>query len=154
MLDNDIIEESASPWSSNVVLVRKKSGKLRFCIDYQKLNTLTYKDSYPIPKIDSCLDVLGGSKFFSSLDLRSGYWQAEIDSRDRDKRAFETRKGQFRFKVLPFGLANAVSLFQRLQNSSLAGLNWFMCLVYLDDIASLVQRLKNIWRDFRGLSIA
>jgi len=115
--------------------VAKKDGKLRFCIDYRKVNSLTYKDSYPIPKIDACLDALSGSRFYSTLDLRSGYWQAEIAEGDRDKTAFVTRMGQFRFKVLPFGLANAVSLFQRLQDRILAGLNWFICLVYLDDVA-------------------
>ena len=97
---------------------------------------MTYKDSYPILQIDSCLDALGGSKFFSTLDLRSGYWQAEIDERDRDKTAFVTRMGQFRFKVFTiWSISNAVSLFQRLQYRILAGLNWFTCLVYLDDIA-------------------
>jgi len=107
-----------------------------FCIDYRKVNSLTYKDSYPIPKIDSCLDALGGSKFFSTLDLRSGYWQAEIDERDRDKTAFVTRMCQFRFKVFTiWSISNAVSLFQRLQYRILAGLNWFTRLVYLDDIA-------------------
>jgi transposase InsO family protein len=105
------------------------------CIDYRKVNALTYKDAYPLPKIDACLDVLGGARWFSSLDLRSGYWQVEILPDDRDKTAFVTRRGQFRFKVLPFGLCNAVGLFQRLQDRVLAGLNWFVCLVYLDDIA-------------------
>lgn len=109
--------------------------KLRMCIDYRKVNALTYKDAYPIPKIDACLDVLGGSRRFSSLDLRMGYWQAEILPSNREKTAFVTRQGQFRFKVLPFGLCNAVGLFQRLQDRVLAGLNWFTCLVYLDDVA-------------------
>ena len=135
LLQLDIVEPSASPWASNVVLVRKKNGQLRMCIDYRKVNAVTYKDAYPIPKIDACLDALGDSRYFSSLDLRQGYWQAEIVDSDRDKTAFVTRRGQFRFKVLPFGLCNAVGLFQRLQDSVLAGLNWFICLVYLDDIA-------------------
>jgi hypothetical protein len=134
MLDHNIIEESASPWSSNVVLVAKKNGKLRFCIDFRRLNALTYKDSYPIPRIDTCLDALGGAKYFSTLDLRSGYWQVEIEDSDRDKTAFVTRMGQFRFQVLPFGLCNAVSVFQRLVDHVLTGLNWFSCLCYLDDI--------------------
>ena len=134
MLDHDIVEESASPWSSNVVLVAKKNGKLRFCIDYRKLNSLTCKDSYPIPKIDACLDTLGGAKYFSTLDLRSGYWQVEIAESDRDKTAFVTRMGQFRFKVLSFGLTNAVSVFQRIMDKLLFGLNWFTCLCYLDDV--------------------
>jgi hypothetical protein len=98
------------------VLVAKKNGKLRFCIDYRKLNSITYKDSYPIPKIDSCLDTLTGARFFSTLDLRSGYWQVEIEKSDRDKTAFVTRMGPFKFKVLSFGLTNAVSVFQRLMD--------------------------------------
>jgi transposase InsO family protein len=148
MLDHDIIEESASPWSSNVVLVAKKNGKLRFCIDYRKLNSITYKDSYPIPKIDSCLDTLAGARFFSTLDLRSGYWQVEIEKSDRDKTAFVTRMGQFRFKVLSFGLTNAVSVFQRLMDKVLSGLNWFICLCYLDDVCvfsnSFEEHLKRL----------
>ncbi len=110
LLKLDIVEPSASPWASNVVIVRKKCGKLRLCIDYRRVNALTYKDAYPIPKIDACLDAMGGSKYFSSLDLRQGYWQVEILESDRDKTAFVTRRGQFRFKVLPFGLCNAVGL--------------------------------------------
>jgi hypothetical protein len=133
MLANDIIEPAASAWASNVVLIQKKDGSLRFCVDYRKLNDLTYKDSYPLPRIDSCLHSLGGSKYFSTLDLRAGYWQTLIDPRDRDKTAFVTRRGVFRFKVLSFGLANAPALFQRLMDLILTGLTWEICLVFLDD---------------------
>jgi hypothetical protein len=134
MLRNDVIEPAASPWTSNVVLVRKPDGSLRFCIDYRRLNLLTYKDNYPLPRIDTCLQSFGGCKFFSTLDLRAGYWQTVIDPRDRDKTAFVTRRGTFRFKVLSFGLANAPALFQRLMDLVLVGLTWETCLVYLDDV--------------------
>lgn len=135
-----IIEPSASPWASNLVLVRKKDGKLRLCVDYRRLNALTIKDAYPIPRIDACLDCLGNSGFYSQMDQRSGYWQCELsDGPTRDRTAFICRKGQFRFCVMPFGLCNAVSLFQRLQDKILAGLNWFTCLVYLDDIVVFSQ---------------
>ena len=75
MIKHDVIEPAASPWTSNIVLIRKRDGGLRFCVDYRRLNDLTYKDSYPLPRIDDCLNSLGGAKFFSTLDLRAGYWQ-------------------------------------------------------------------------------
>ena len=103
-------------------------------MDYRQLNLHTCKDSYPLPRIETCLDSLGGSKFFSSLDLRSGYWQAAIDPAFADKTAFVTRKGTFRFTVLSFGLTNAPALFQKLMDLVLAGLTWEVCLVYLDDV--------------------
>jgi transposase InsO family protein len=134
MLQHDIIEPAASPWASNVVLAKKGDGSLRFCVDYRQLNELTYKDCYPLPRISACLDALGGSSYFSTLDLRSGFWQTAIDPHDADKTAFITRRGQFRFKVLSFGLANAPSLFQRIMDLVLAGLSWECCLVYVDDI--------------------
>ena len=134
MLEANVIEPCASPWSSNVVLAKKADGSLRFCIDYRKLNDVTYKDSYPLPRIDTCLDALGGSTYFSTLDLRSGFWQVAIDPRDADKTAFVTRRGQFRFNVLSFGLANSPSVFQRLMDLILAGLTWETCLVYIDDV--------------------
>ena len=87
---------------------------MRLCIDYRKLNSLTIKDKFPLPKIDTCLDTLNGCEFFSTCDLRWGYWQTEIDEHDRDKTAFVTRKGQWRFKVLSFGLANAPSQYARI----------------------------------------
>src|SRR5208282_937541 len=130
----------------------------RFCVDYRKLNDLTYKDSYPLPRIDTCLQSLGGARFFSTLDLRAGYWQTEIDSRDRDKTAFVTRRGTFRFKVLSFGLANAPALFQRLMDLVLVGLTWEACLVYLDDVIvyanSFEQQLERLTAVFGRLTEA
>jgi len=125
MLEHDVIEPAASPWCSNVVMVRKQDGKI---------NVLTTKDKFPLPKIDTCLDTLNGCKFFSSCDLHWGYWQTEIDERDRDKTAFVTRKGQWRFKVVSFGLANAPSQFARIMELVMSGLTYDVCLVYLDDI--------------------
>ena len=114
--------------------MRKANGQLRFCVDYRQLNLHTYKDSYPLPRIETCLDSLGGSKFFSSLDLRSGYWQAAIGPGTADQTAFVTRRGTLRFKVLSFGLTKAPASFQRLMDLVLAGLTWEVCLVYMDDV--------------------
>jgi len=107
---------------------------MRLCIDYRKLNCLTVKDKFPLPKIDTCLDALNGCEFFSTCDFRWGYWQTEIDERDRDKTAFITRKGQWRFKVVSFGLAIAPSQFARIMELVMSGLTYDVCLVYLDDI--------------------
>ena len=134
MLKHDLIEPASSPWCSNVVMVKKKDGSMRFCIDYRKTNELIKKDHFPLPKIDTCLDMLNGSRWFSSCDLRQGYWQTTIDEDDRDKTAFVTRKGQWRFKVLSFGLCNAPSQFARTMELVLAGLTYDICLIYLDDI--------------------
>jgi len=104
------------------------------CVDYRKLNGLTTKDKFPLPKIDTCLDTLNGCEFLSTCDLRWGYWQTEIDECDRDKTAFVTCKGQWRFKVLSFGLANAPSQFARIMELVMSGLTYDVCVVYLDDI--------------------
>jgi hypothetical protein len=129
-----VIEPVASPWASNVLLVKKKDGSMRFCVDYRAVNEITVKDSYPLPRIDSCLESLGQACYFSTLDLRTGYWQTEIHKDDVSKTSFVTRSGQYAFTVLPMGLANAPSQFQRLMDLVLAGLLWDSCLVYLDDI--------------------
>ena len=112
ILQNDVIEPPAFLWASNVVLVRKANRELRFCVDYRQLNLHTYNDSYPLPRIETCLDSLRGSKFFSSLDLRSEYWQAAIDPASADKTAFVTRERTLRVKVFSFELTNAPALFQ------------------------------------------
>ena len=93
MLEQGVIEPSASPWSSPILLVRKKDGSIRFCIDFRKLNSVTRKDAYPLPRIDECLESLGGSRWFFTLDLASGYWQCEVAEADRPKTAFSTHKG-------------------------------------------------------------
>jgi len=101
MQDNGIIEPRiVSEWVSNIVLVRKKDGALRYCIDYRGLNAVTTKANYPLPRIDACHDSLGGNTYFSSLDMRSGYWQVPAHEQDVDKTCFVTRKGIFGFRVL------------------------------------------------------
>ena len=134
MLKKDVITSSKSPWASGIVLVKKKDGSKRFCIDYRRLNDVTIKDAYPLPRKDESLDQLAGSCWFSCLDMNSGFWQVELDPEDRQKTAFISRIGLFEFKVLPFGLCGAPATFERLVEIVLAGLHWETCLVYLDDI--------------------
>src|SRR5271163_271741 len=134
MLTAGIIEPSQSPWVANVVMVTKKDGSPRFCVDYRRLNDCTVKDAYPLPRIETCLDTLGGSKYFSTFDLRSGYHQVLMKPEDSDKTSFVTRTGTYRFRVLPFGLCNAGATFQRVMDVAMCGLNFTACLVYLDDI--------------------
>ncbi|UYV71013.1 K02A2.6-like [Cordylochernes scorpioides] len=134
MLKGGIVQLSESPWSSPVVLVKKKNGSWRFCVDYRHLNKITKKDVYPLPRIDDTLDCLRGASYYSSMDLRSGYWQIEVDEADREKTAFITPDGLYEFKVMPSGLCNAPATFERMMDTLLRGLKWSMCLCYLDDI--------------------
>ncbi|BHF62603.1 hypothetical protein SprV_0200558800 [Sparganum proliferum] len=148
MLSRKIIRPSQSPWSSPIVLVKKKDGSMRLCIDYRKLNAVTKEDSFPLPRIDTTLDALAGNTMFSTLDLASGYWQVEVRPSDREKTAFAVPSGLYEFETMPFGLANAPSTFQRLMNQVLAQLIPTSCLVYMDDIIVLGKdfdsHLKNI----------
>ncbi|GBL77859.1 Retrovirus-related Pol polyprotein from transposon 297, partial [Araneus ventricosus] len=158
MVDNGIIEESSGPWASPIVLVKKKDGSTRFCVDYRKFNEITIKDSYPLPRIDDTLDALNGSQWFSTLDLKSGYWQVEIQHEDKEKTAFTTGQGLWQFKVMPFGLCNAPATFERLMETVLRGLTSEACLVYLDDIIivgrTFQEHLNNIRKVFQRLQKA
>ena len=134
MEESNIISSSSSPWSSRIVLVKKKDGKLRFCIDYRGLNAITKKDVYPLPRIDDSLAMLSKGKFFTTLDLWAGFWQIPLNSKSKEKTAFITDSGLYEFNVMPFGLCNAPATFQRFMDATLAGLNWKTLVVYMDDI--------------------
>jgi transposase InsO family protein len=151
MQENDIIRPSRSPWAAPVVLVTKKDGTIRFCVDYRKINAITKKDVYPLPRIDEALDAMHGATLFSTLDLASGYWQVEMDPQDREKTAFISDQGLFEFNVMPFGLCNAPATFQRLMDAVLAGLKWTTCLVYLDDIIIFSKTFPEHLERLRGV---
>ncbi|UYV73410.1 hypothetical protein LAZ67_10003088 [Cordylochernes scorpioides] len=156
MLTEGIIRPSSSPWSFPVILVKKRDGKYRFCVDYRKLNNVTVKDVYPIPRIDEVMDTLQGSTHFSAIDLRSGYWQVEVEERDKEKTAFTTAHGLYEFNVMPFGLCNAPATFERNMENMLGNLRWRICLCYLDDVIiyspdfpTHLKRLEAVFRCFR-----
>ena len=135
MLDIRAIRRSNSPWASPVVLVRKKDGSLRFCIDLRKLNARTVKDAYSLPRIEDALDSLNGMCIFTSLDLKSGYWQVELDEESIPLTAFTVGPlGFYKCVRMPFGLTNAPATFQRLMESCLGELHLDWCIIYLDDI--------------------
>ena len=134
MMEQGVIEPSQSAWASPIVLVKKKDGSLRFCVDYRRLNDVTVKDAYPLPLIQDNLEALNGAKYFSTMDLASGYWQVGVAPEDREKTAFCTRYGLFQFTVMPFGLCNAPGTFERLMEQILQGLQWETLLIYLDDV--------------------
>jgi transposase InsO family protein len=156
MLDNGIIQESHSPWSSPVVLVTKKDGSVRFCIDYRKLNAVTKKDSGPLPLISDTLDALNNSKIFTKLDLKSGYWAIKMDKDSQEKTAFASYMGLHEFKVMPFGLSNAPANFQRYLQKVLNEYLWQFCLVYIDDVicfsSSMEEHLVHLEKIFTRLN--
>ena len=134
MLKNGIISPSKSPWAAPVGLVRKKSGEMRFCINYCKLNNVTKKDSYLIPRIDDTLDKMHGKTIFSTLDLASGYFQILVDDASKELTAFIVDNNLYEFNRMPFGLTNAPSTFQRRMNFVLRDVLGKCALVNLDDM--------------------
>ena len=153
MLRDEVIRPSTSPWASPVVIVKKKDGSMRFCVDFRKMNDATIKDAHHLPRIDDTLESLHGSKYFTTLDLKSGYWQVPIKEENKEKTAFRTSSGQlYEFNQLPFGLCNAPATFSRLMDRTLAGLAWNICLYYLDNIivfsatrAEHLERLRAVF---------
>ena len=148
-----------SEWASPTVLVRKRDGTVRYCIDLRKVNEVTVKDRYPLPKISECIDALAGCEYFSCLYMANGYYQIKMEGEDRDKTAFVTKYGQFVFNRMPFGLSNAPGTFCRALGLVLRGLSWESVVSFLDDIVILGRgfedHMKNMeqvlsrFRDFK-----
>ena len=134
MLRQKVIQPASSPWASNVVLAKKKDGTLRCFMDYRQLNDVRRKNAYTLPRTYACLVAMAGYGIFSTFDLRSGFHQVAMEQRDADKTAFRTRRDIFRFRTMIFGLCNATASFQRLMDLVLTGLNFEICLAYLDDV--------------------
>ena len=155
MLKEGVVEPGSGSWLSPYLIVTKKDGSHRFCVDMRKVNAATRKDVYPLPRIDDLLESLGGSSWFCTLDLASGYWQVKIAPEDREKTGFATKQGLFQFIVMAFGLCNAPATFVRLMDKALHGLIGQKCLVYLDDIIifrkSFKETLENVSCVFQRL---
>jgi transposase InsO family protein len=134
MLDSGVIRDSLSAWSSPIVLVRKKDGTSRICIDYRRLNEQTVPDAYALPRIEEGLDLLRGARWFTTIDLKSGFWQIAMEEEDIDKTAFASPFGHFEFTVTPFGLRNAGATCQRTIEKCLGEYNNRICQAYFDDV--------------------
>jgi Reverse transcriptase (RNA-dependent DNA polymerase) len=141
----DIIEPSSGPWSAPIVLIPKPDGSVRFFIDYRRLNIITENDSYSLPRIDDCLDSLGSSRYFSTLDANSGCWQINVAPEDLDKTGFTSHRGLFRFKRMPFGLKTAPATFQRAINVILSTVGFQCALTISMTSSSTRPLLRNIW---------
>ena len=157
MLQAGVIKESTSPWASNIVIVRKPDGKIRFCIDFRRLNARTVSDAYAIPRVDDILDTLKGNRWFSEIDLKSAFWQVEVEEDDKEKTAFTVGQlGFYQCERMPFGLKNSPATFQRVMEKALGDLNLKSCLIYLDnvivysvDVEQHIERLCEVFGKIR-----
>ena len=146
MLQNGIIEPSQSHWSSPCILVPKPDGSYRFCTDFRRVNSVTKSDSYPIPRVDDCIDQIGHARYITKLDLLKGYWQVPLTERAKEISAFVTPDGLYQYTVMPFGMKNAPATYQRMINNVLSGVQG--CGAYIDDLVlysnSWVQHLQQL----------
>jgi len=131
MLKSNVIRESSSPYNFPILMVTKKDGSIRFCVDYRQLNKVTKKSKYPLTNPYSCFEKLSGSYYFSSLDLVSAYWS--VPMAEEEKTAFTLRSGKYEFNVMPFGLTNAVATFCALMDKLFAGYQWDFVLCFIDN---------------------
>ena len=150
LLENDFIEPSQSNYSSPCILVPKSNGTYRMCTDYRKVNSVTKTYSFPIPRIDDCIDKVGNSKYVTKFDLLKGFWQVPLTDRAKEVSAFATPHGLYQYKVMPFGMKNSPATFQRLVNNVICGLDG--CDAYIDDVIIYsdswndhLQRIRNFF---------
>lgn len=160
LLDQGSIRPSSSPWAAPMVFVRKKNGEVRPCVDYRRLNNVTCKDAFPLPRTRDCLDAVAGATLFTSLDITSAYNQIPIKKEDIPKTAFTTKYGLFEYTTMPFGLCNAPATFQRVMEIALAGLQWTTCLIYLDDVLIFgkdfneqIQRIRAVLTQIKAANL-
>jgi len=147
MLKLNVISLNHSAWASPVVIVPKKNGKARFCVDYRRLNNITKKDAYPLSRMEDCLDSLGDAQVFMSLACTAGYWQVPLRKEDQEMTAFTTHCGIYHWLSMPFGLTNAPDIFQRALDIILSGLKWQICLVFLDDVIIFSENAEQHVKD-------
>lgn len=151
LIDTGVVERSSSPWGFPVVLVPKKDNSYRLCVDYRRLNEVTKKDAYPLPSISSLVSNLGGAKYFTTLDASRGYFQVEMDERDKEKTAFTCHRGLFQFRRMSFGLVGAPATYQRLMDRVLGDSKWQHSLAYLDDIVVYSKTFEEHVRHLRDV---
>jgi len=148
-IENKFIEPSRSPWASPVVLVSKKDGSTRFCVDYRKLNAITKRDVYPLPRVDDALAAMQGNTYFSTFDMCAGYHQLSMHEDSKERSAFIVDSGLYQWNVMPFGLTNAGATFQRLMDAVFAGLKWKNLIVYIDDVIVFSPTFEQHEQDLR-----
>ena len=162
LLDQGLVKESTSAWAAPIVVARRKNGQIRLAIDYRELNAQSFDQHHPISRIDDLIDRLGEAKYFSSLDLKSGYYQMPLREEDAELTGFVTPDGHFQWtgRGTPFGLSGAPATFQRLMSGVLGSLNWEVALCYLDDIlvwgttwAEHLQRLRKVLQRIREVGM-